>query len=132
MAKLLRSGTSTRRNTYPKICEHKGHSCTFCSKIFKSMRALGNHMRIHCKCCICSRSFSSKARLTMHIREHRNKGFYKCFQNPAAIERKIIRCTESATIVRRRLQPVRVRKILFPMRKKNRLHARKKLFPTRK
>jgi len=130
LAKLMRKATAG--NVNPKEAVKTEHRCTLCPRIFRSKRGLWNHIRIHFRCSICSRGFTSKKMLTFHMREHRNQGFFKCFHNPAVGRKATLRCVESPEVTSSRVRANRLRKRLFPVRRRNGLRGRKKTIPNQK
>ena len=54
---------------------HFGLLCQYCLKLFKNIKCMKQHMKLHNKtarinCSICEKSFSTKAYLTSHMRTH--------------------------------------------------------------
>jgi len=129
LAKLSNAVNNKKSNVRDKF----GHKCTHCSTKWSTRSGLLSHMRMHFRCWICSRGYSTKARLMFHIGGHKNKGLFKCFQNPAVVRNATLRCMESdkTRTTKKSRRALRKRKKSIIIERKNGLSARKILFPVK-
>jgi len=118
LAKLSRAKAIWKWN--PKIHLQNRHGCNICPKSFFTLIGLRTHMRRHYCCSICSRGFATKATLMFHMKEHRNKGLFKCLENPEALRRAILRCVETPEITNCRRRSLRLEKQLLSCEKNGR------------
>jgi len=124
--------------THQKLIHNskKPHSCNECSKSFKMLSNLKQHMNLHTKskiyaCSTCSRTFSRSTTLKLHKKRHVDGTILPSKKSIKIVE-KSVPCKEPSQIGEKSVpstEPIKIGKNSVPNKKPRKLKRKNKAFP---